>query len=215
MAGKGARTASEHRQHLRQRTEAGNAVMATIALIAVAVLFASLFLVFGYGPRVRGTPSTGAPAPSVPRESPTCPGATLCDETAAVAASLAELPQGFTATDTVARNMGLGTALTWAGEVVDPAVTDPAKPVWLVGLRSPELTLYDLGYGLAATNAPVDGVFFIWDASGGGLIRTGGLAPPGQGQLPFTPTLADIAVLPTEEIPTLTPTPFPTLTPSW
>lgn len=174
-------------------------VVAALGILAVLVLSVAL----GRGWRPGSEP--------VPSGSETCPPRTLCNEAAAVEAALAEMPVGFQPGRVVARMLTMGQALAWANMSVDDEAY-AAKPVWLVGVSGPHLTV-ESALGEVSPGGypePVAGSWFIVVASGGGVAAYGGLAAEHE---PKGPKLSSIEQLPSLQLPVEPPTEIPTVTP--
>lgn len=92
----------------------------------------------------------------------------------AVAIAQQYLPPDAHAYDFVARLVTREVADTWRGRSMDG--TDPATPVWLVGMRTTGATLHEVlfQFGTPPPADPlVDGAFFVINASAGTLASMG------------------------------------------
>jgi hypothetical protein len=141
-----------------------------------------------------------------------CPERTLCNETAAIDASLREFREGADTFDPVARLVTLSSAMQWIGADV-PIGEDPERPVWVVAVRARDFHLSD--YALPAdrlSDPAADGLWFIWGASGAGLGMMGGLEFP-QPTPVSGPNYASVVALQSAPIPIFTPSPEPTFPP--
>lgn len=147
-----------------------------------------------------------------------CDPSVLCDEASAIAEALTHFPVGHNPNSDVARLITLEDALQWRGSTVidpdDPTVIPPSstKPVWLVGILGDGLTVADFSPNvLSGSPEPVEGMWFIFQASGRGLQSLGGLSDSG-GPSPFM-TLASIQAIVSQPLSIMTPTPVLTSTP--
>jgi hypothetical protein len=102
----------------------------------------------------------------------------------AISQSRAEFPQTLPITTSEAKLVSLA-AFTWwsnfgdeprteeSGDLID-WVHDPERPIWLVALLSPSLTVDQIFEGAVDTRV-VGGAYYAWDASTGKLVENGAL----------------------------------------
>jgi hypothetical protein len=137
-----------------------------------------------------------------------CPPDTLCTEEQAIQASI-DATEAVTVTAAVARLVSMDVAYGVVGlEHGDPSDwAYLAKPVWLVGVQYSGATVGDLNPVSYPPDTPMDGVWFLWVASGARLKASGGLASVG----PLS--MSGIASLENQSLAVDPPTPFPTVTP--
>ncbi len=185
-------------------------------LLPLAVLAALVGLLLGVlSPDTRDeSPATGA---SGTPPTLNCPAMTICDADAALVHAYNGFPKRRDPHDGVARLMTLRDALTWeGGPLNDPSDPFNDEAVWIVAVRGTGLKLSDYAPLADRLEDPdLDGMWFIYLASGGGLLATGALWPetsPYVGTAIGARTYQSVVDLQHVNLPVYAPTPIPTAT---
>ena len=175
----------------------------SVAILCAAVMTVAALVIIEVGLRTTAEQTLAS----------NCVGDTMCDQATAMAWSLAMFPtETFSVTHTVARLVTMGDALAWQHAIItDPADPSLSKPMWVVGIRAAGMTVADPGHP-GADPLPLDGVWYVWNATNSGLDSTGGLGSPDYAG-GSTPTYASIEALVSKPLQIDPATPFPTITP--
>jgi hypothetical protein len=102
-------------------------------------------------------------------------------------------------------------AMQWYGGGVGNSIDPPdQRPAWLVAVKGNNLYLSDIGFAVdPSDNPPIEGIWYIWVASGAGLTAMGGLNSSGGVSVM---TYNSIQTLTSQYLSIFEPTPFPTST---
>ncbi len=141
----------------------------------------------------------------------TCPTDTICDAADALDRSLALFPASKNPHSPITRLVSTSTAYSWLGVRVDDmneasgeyeplSLAEMSMPVWVVAILGDGVLLSEVFP--VEQDETIPGMYFLWNATGAGLLANGGLNDSG----PLS--YSAVGNLVSQPIPIPSPTPF-------